>query len=233
MGDFETAVGPMRRELVLLARRLTGSRAAADDVVQEAMLRAWKGWSRWRPKLRPGVEVTPESANQLLKQWLIRITSNTFANHYRSRRSEARAYGAEASAGAAEDAVGGAHGECPALPGEDLEVFGDEVTEALDALQGPWRDAILLSASGMNTVEIAEVTGMRSGTVFSRLFRTRAELGKKLADYAASEYGIGPKVSGRARVDAPGLEPEQVLQAEADCVDDIVAHVDDAVALLD
>lgn len=233
MGDFEACVGPLRDDMVLLARRLTRSKAAAEDVVQEAMIRAWRAWPRWSPQLTPGREVTPESAQALLRQWMFRITQNAFSNIYRSHMTEMRAYGDEAGPGAAADAWHAAHGDDPSLPSEGVFKLGDEVTEALDAVLPERRDLMLLAATDMKPVEIASVTGIPYGTVNSRMFRARADLSERLAEYAAREYGIGPlsRRSGRARVDAAGDEPAEVVEADADGVDDVVSHDDDCLAL--
>lgn len=229
MGDFETCVRPLRREMVLLARRLTRSHAAADDIVQEAMLRAWRAWPRWTPRLTPGREITPETAQQCLRQWLVRITTNMFSNQYQKRLAEQRALGDESWA----DVIAGAHGEPAQSPDHGLDGFGDEVTEAMDVLLPERRELMLMEAADMRLNEISEVTATPIGTVMSRGFRARADLRERLAEYAAREYGIGPlAASGRAGVDASRGEAPEVPETDTQAVDGIMSYIDDPTTLL-
>ena len=62
---FEAALAPHLDELYGAAVRLTRSRADADDVLQEAMTRAWAFWDRFQ-----------EGTNA--RAWMHRILFNTF-----------------------------------------------------------------------------------------------------------------------------------------------------------
>src|SRR5690349_11803354 len=72
---FETEVARHLRTLREAARRLTGSVDEADDLVQDAVMRAWTFWDRFEP-----------GSNS--RAWLHRILVNTFINAYRKRRRE-------------------------------------------------------------------------------------------------------------------------------------------------
>ncbi len=61
--DFEEIVGPLRRELLVHCYRMLGSMPDAEDAVQDALLRAWKGASRFEGR----------SSH---RTWLYRITTN-------------------------------------------------------------------------------------------------------------------------------------------------------------
>ncbi len=233
MGEFEACVGPHRREMVRLARKMTKSEAAADDVVQEALVRAWSSWPTWAPKFREGAEVTPESTSRVLRAWLIRITYNEFARLYARHASEMSHFGiSDDSAITAIDVWDASVGQPPPTPAEAVvdSGLGDEVTEALDAILPERRDLVLLSATGLTVNEIAAVAKVPVGTVFSRICRGRADLATRLSEFAVREYRIGT-TSGRARVDAPRDEAPKSMKPNSDCVDDVVRGDDHRAAL--
>ena len=45
--SFQTDILPLKNELFRLALRITQNRFEAEDVVQETMLKVWKGRSEW------------------------------------------------------------------------------------------------------------------------------------------------------------------------------------------
>ena len=73
--SFDAAVARHAPALREAARRLTGSLDEADDLVQEAVLRAWTFWDRFEP-------------GSNARAWLHRILVNTFINAYRKQRRE-------------------------------------------------------------------------------------------------------------------------------------------------
>src|SRR5215470_12747794 len=62
-----------------LAQRVTGSRADAEEVVQEAFLRVWTGRERWRPSV-------PGTRSALFTTWLYRVVVNLCIDRKRRRR---------------------------------------------------------------------------------------------------------------------------------------------------
>ncbi len=154
-----------------LARHLTRSAADAEDLVQETYARA----------LRPGAGFRPGSD---LRAWLFRILRNAFLD---GRRREARApieSAGDEDVGARPDVAA----EDQLLRGDaELErlrrVVGEEIEAALDSLSEDARTVILLDLEGLAEAEIAEVMGCAPGTVKSRLFRARAVLRERLAEY--------------------------------------------------
>lgn len=190
MADFEREVLRHRRELIGAGVRLTGSRAEAEDLVQDAVMRAWVFWHRFEPGTNG-------------RAWMHRILLNTFINGYRRRRrerdvlqtvhaQELREQGWDASAALA--------------PGESL---GDEVQAALDALPDDFRRVVVLvDLEDKSYRDAADAIGCPIGTVMSRLHRARRAMKRSLEDYATQEgYGAS---------DAAQVSPaEATVTAEA------------------
>jgi RNA polymerase sigma-70 factor (ECF subfamily) len=63
--EFERVAVPHTRALLRVARRLTGKSAAAEDLVQETLLSAWRGFHQFRPDTN-------------IRAWLFRILFNTY-----------------------------------------------------------------------------------------------------------------------------------------------------------
>ncbi len=70
--DFEREVMPHLQALYGVALRMTKSEGDAEDLVQEAILRAYRFWD--------GFE-----AGSNCRAWLMRILTNVFRNRYRER----------------------------------------------------------------------------------------------------------------------------------------------------
>ena len=65
------------------------------------------------------------------------------------------------------------------------QLVDDEVVRAVDSLPVEFREAVVLRyVEDLSYAEIAQITGVRVGTVKSRLFRARQILKRQLRDYA-------------------------------------------------
>lgn len=146
---LEAEIPRLRR----LARMLTrGDRSEADDLVQEALLRALCGLDRFR-------------GGSALSTWLTAILLNI---HRSALRKKTRAAAHVAAVGDAEPAE-------PARQEQRMEVA--ETLEALDALPEEQRLAIGLVAVGeMTYAEAADALGVKMGTLMSRISRGRAAM---------------------------------------------------------
>ena len=171
---FEAEVLPHLDTLYRVARRLTGEPADAEDLVQEALLKAWRGWAGFTP-------------GSNARAWLLTILRNAFVSRWRSRRREGTSVPLDdaepflAARGNGEEDPGGRFFD---------QLMDAKVTQAVEALPDEYREAVVLSdLEGLPYAEVAEVLGVPVGTVKSRLFRARRRLQRTLHDHAV-ERGI-------------------------------------------
>jgi RNA polymerase sigma-70 factor (ECF subfamily) len=164
--EFERIVLPHLDAAYNLARWLTRDPATAEDVVQDAVLRALQYFASCR------------SDNG--RAWLLRIVRNTYYTALRRQRTEATV-----SLGGA--ASGGAGMEVPEL-GPDPETLlahrqqQAALDRALSNLPVELRECLVLrELEELSYKEIARITGVPVGTVMSRLWRARQALMSILA----------------------------------------------------
>lgn len=166
---FEHAVARYSPVLREAARRLTGSTDEADDLVQDAVMRAWTFWDRFEP-------------GSNARAWLHRILMNTFINAYRKQRRERELFRA-----AGEESRRESHAARD-YEVADREGLGDEVGAALAALPPEFRAVVeLVDLGDFSYREVANKLGCPIGTVMSRLHRARKQLQETLAAYAHDE----------------------------------------------
>jgi RNA polymerase sigma-70 factor, ECF subfamily len=176
---FERDAMPLLSGLYSSALRMTRNPADAEDLVQETVLRAYRGFAGFQ-----------EGTN--LKAWLYRILTNSFINTYRKKQRQPVTV--EGPDDIDEwylfDRLGAQNVE-PSAESEVLEQLPDEdVQRALEALPEGFRMAVLLAdVQGFSYKEIAEMMDIPIGTVMSRLHRGRKALEKALWDTAV-ERGI-------------------------------------------
>ena len=151
--QFEALIFPHAAALLRFGRRLCGSHALAEDLVQDALLRAWRA-----------ADALPGVANP--RAWVFRILLNTWYSE--GRRRSARPV--EASLHHARNHHARSLAEPP------REVMSD-VREALGLLPEDQQTVILLAVvEGFTSREIAEILEIAAGTVMSRLSRARAAM---------------------------------------------------------
>lgn len=148
-------------ELYRFAYWLCADRHAAEDLVQEACLRAWKSW----PQLRE-----PSQA----KAWLMTIVRNEHARRYSRRRNETSLDDLDES-------------ELPAAPAFEA---GLDTAHAVRRLPEIYREPLLLQVlGGFTCAEIAVMLGTSEGAVMTRLTRARQALRQQHEQSTRSSTG--------------------------------------------
>jgi len=150
-----------------LAYRLTGNRQDAEDLTQDVFVRVFRSLDTFEPGNFVG--------------WLHRITTNLFLDRAR-RAARIRMDG---FAEGAENQLLGSH----VLPEDAVHDagFDPDVEEALASLPEKFRVAVVLcDIEGLSYDEIADVLGVKVGTVRSRIHRGRMQLRDALAHRAPS-----------------------------------------------
>ncbi len=173
---FLRETSPMIDGLYAAALRLSGSRAEADDLVQEAMLHAWQSWERFEPGTN-------------LRAWLHRILVNGYISQYRKRQRERRALDLEARPERRELLLSSAQETAETRDGGvQYTGLGRALRDALDALPEEFRAVIVMAdISEMSYREIADALGCPMGTVMSRLHRARRAVAAHVGAVAPSE----------------------------------------------
>ena len=158
-GAVRLLVDRYQRRVIGLAWGLVGDHADAEDVAQEAFLRAFRSLRTFRGQRR-------------FRTWLFQIAINTARTH---RRTRARRQ---------EEAVGGSIDLDTTAGGGSLEqavIARDRIHRALETLPADLREAVVLrDVNGLDYREIAAALGVPIGTVESRIFRGRARLRQAL-----------------------------------------------------
>jgi RNA polymerase sigma-70 factor, ECF subfamily len=169
--DFEREVMPHLQSLYGVAMRMTKSESDAEDLVQDAILRAYRFWDGF------------ESGTNA-RAWLMRIMTNLFRNRDREKAREQEILG-EAEASTAN--VGQFQGSAPRDAESALfgRMLSRDVEKALSLLPPEFRlPVILADLEDLSYKEIADIMECPAGTVMSRLYRGRRMLQKILCDYA-------------------------------------------------
>ncbi|GBD32233.1 ECF RNA polymerase sigma factor SigR [bacterium HR33] len=167
--SFEAEALPHLDAVYRFARSLTRDAQRAEDLAQEAMLKAYRSWHQYRPGTNA-------------RAWLLTIVRNTFINQYRRQQHE----GTSVDLGEMES-----YTAFPEVQERDPEgkffdrIVDEEVLRAIEELPEEFREVVVLSdLEDLSYAEIAELLGVPVGTVKSRLFRARQALQRKLYEYA-------------------------------------------------
>ncbi|HJY76328.1 MAG TPA: sigma-70 family RNA polymerase sigma factor [Burkholderiales bacterium] len=147
-GEFEQAVRAYSADLYRFAYWLCRDRHAAEDLVQEACLRAWKSWGDLRELAQA-------------KAWLIAIVRNEYARSLSRKRSDASLDDID-------------EGQLPSMPSFE---GGLEAAQFVAMLPLTYREPLLLQViGGFSCAEIAGILGTSEGAVMTRLTRARQAL---------------------------------------------------------
>jgi RNA polymerase sigma-70 factor, ECF subfamily len=166
---FEQYVLPEIEVLLRVANSLTRDHAEAEDLVQDTLLRAYRGIAGFDGRYP--------------RAWLLTILRNTHINRNRRRRPELLR---NPDTGTDRLASTAAADRTDAVVDDDFDV---EILKALDALDEPFRRVVeLVDIDGLTYAEAAEVLGVPVGTVMSRLHRARSRIRDRL-----DRAGLAPR----------------------------------------
>jgi RNA polymerase sigma-70 factor (ECF subfamily) len=180
------------------AMRLTRSPADADDLVQDAFLKAYRFYDRFEPGTN-------------LRAWLLRILTNTFINKYRRNVRERKVLDGDDAEPVGDGVMSRAAMRALTEPESDAmrSIVSQEIQKALDELSEEHRLMIVLAdVEELSYKEIADIVGCPIGTVMSRLHRARKQMQGRLVEQAV-EMGI----VDAARLSTPPAETPVSLEA--------------------
>lgn len=154
---FERLVGELRRDMYRYAFWLSRDAALAEDVVQEAMVRAWRSLDSLRD-------------DGAAKHWLLTIVRRENARHF--ERKQLDTVDVDDLGGREQGMLANEH---------DTDV--DDLRAGLLTLPDEYREPLVLQVlMGYSTEEIAEVMDIKQATVLTRLHRARNRLKERFAD---------------------------------------------------
>ncbi len=171
---FEREALPLLDQLYGGALRMTRNPADAEDLVQEAYMKAYQGFRSYKPGTN-------------LKAWMYRILTNTYINNYRKAQRRPAEYATDdiTDSQIAETASHMSSG----LRSAEVEAMAllpdEEIRAALMDLNEDYRMVVYYAdVEGLPYKEIADIMGTPIGTVMSRLHRGRKQLREALKDVA-------------------------------------------------
>ena len=172
---FQAMILPHLDSAFSLARYLSRDPSAAEDIVQNAFLRALRGFAAFR--------------GESPKAWLLAIVRNCFRDWARERQLD--------SAHGASEAAEAAAADCRDFDTPDEILARRQQAElthaAVEALPEPFREALVLREfEELSYKEIAAVSGVPIGTVMSRLARARQMLANLILPRGDAESQVLP-----------------------------------------
>jgi RNA polymerase sigma-70 factor, ECF subfamily len=178
--EFEAMLSPCLDGLYSSAVRLTRNDKDAEDLVQDAVMRAF----RFFDKFERGTN---------FRAWLFKILTNTFINGYR-RQAKAKTFSDESERQNVEAQLVSVDASDAAMDPESVfleRAQSAEVIKAIDSLPIDFRMVVIYSdLQELSYKEIADILDVPVGTVMSRLFRGRKQLQKVLMQREAQEASL-------------------------------------------
>ncbi|MHB9038514.1 MAG: sigma-70 family RNA polymerase sigma factor [Armatimonadota bacterium] len=172
--EFDSLVMRYHKQAYNIAYRMAGNHADAEDLVQEAFIRAFRFFGQYRRELP-------------FDSWLYKIMSNVFIDRLR-RKPKAKIRSLDQPVVTSEGEVQFDVADMGAGPEETVlsREMDSRIQAALDTLPDVFRLTVVYAdIEGLSYEEIAEATDTNIGTVRSRLHRGRRLLRNKLKNYAS------------------------------------------------
>jgi RNA polymerase sigma-70 factor, ECF subfamily len=157
---FDRLVSIWHQDMYRYAAWLSRDPAIAEDVVQEAMLRAWKSLDGLREE-------------DAAKQWVLTIVRRENARYFERKRLETVD-------------IDNLTPSQSAMLAQSSDTDLDDVREAIYKLDDDYREPLVLQVlMGHSTKEIAEMMDIKPGAVLTRLHRARIKLREEIGEGAA------------------------------------------------
>ncbi|MXO63964.1 sigma-70 family RNA polymerase sigma factor [Qipengyuania oceanensis] len=172
--DFKRELTDVVPHLRAFARGLCGRADMADDLVQEALLKAWAAQERFEP-------------GTSMRAWTFVILRNAYLTDMRRNR-----FRGEYDENVAERIL-------TAPAGQEEPIHLSDMHRALLTLPAERREALLLvGAGGFSYEEAANICGCAVGTIKSRVGRARAALNSMLDEGSIPQRSIDDQGAHRA-----------------------------------
>lgn len=182
--EFEKLMTRTQKQAYNMAYRLTGNRDDAEDLTQEAYLRAYRSFATYNRQLP-------------FESWFFRILSNLFIDLLRRRpKQKPLSLDQPVAEDESDDNLMFQIPDEGNNPERNLmdSVMDERLQTALAALPEPFRVAVLLcDVEGKSYEEIADIMGSSIGTVRSRIHRGRSLLRQAMMPKAESKKARGYK----------------------------------------
>lgn len=210
--EFEQLITPLLDALYGTSLRLTRNPQEAEDLLQDACLKAY----RFLDRFEPGTN---------FKAWMYKVLTNTFHSRYRkSQRDRQIRHQIEEDGHQRHILAQG-----PTRDARDAEtsvldhMLSEDIQAALMTLSPEFRMAILLSdVEEFSYKEIAEIMDCPVGTVMSRLYRARRQLQQRLLEHAR-DRGFVPAASNDPPAERRDGDKTQAEETQAGEVTDLNA----------
>jgi RNA polymerase sigma-70 factor, ECF subfamily len=167
---FRELVLRFERPVYSLIARMVQDSATAEDLAQEAFVKAWRSLHTY-------------DASRKLSSWLFKIAHNTAIDHLRKHAPETVSLEAPQE----DDGRGGLAAVLSDLSSEDPAAAAERrdmarfLERAISRLRPEYREAVVLFyVEGASYQEICEATGLPLGTVKTNLHRARKELAQEM-----------------------------------------------------
>ena len=175
-GAYRELLTRYERPVFSLILRMVGDQALAEDLAQEAFVKAFNAIDRY-------------DSSYKFSSWIFKIANNRAIDHLRKREVETVSIDGSPDAATEEEREGSrieleSREESPEKYTESREL-GGHIEKAIEKLKPEYRSVILLRhVEGHSYDEIADILELPLGTVKTYIHRARAQLKSELASVA-------------------------------------------------
>jgi len=172
--EFYELIKPHMKSLKNTAYRFTRNEEESEDLLQEALFKAYRGFSSYTPDTN-------------FRAWIFKILVNTYLTYYRKmvKQPQKISYGEIEEFYLFQKSENEENYYSNSPDNVSGEFFGDEIKSTLDKMPYYFRIVVTLyDIEGFSYKEISSMINIPVGTVMSRLNRGRSLLRQKLKRYA-------------------------------------------------